>query len=182
MRITAAIATLVLIAPAAGAAESFYATFIAEKDGIAPCYARTYDQKHLAAHPKQRVTHFYLTLSPTNDGVPPRSFDIAFGFTFRDPEVWYAGEAGCAAKGDGAHCYGEGDVGEFSLLPRKDGLLVEIGRMETVETGADLVTSDDREFRLYASPARECSYGWGDDEDDGGQPVEPLTPSISRPG
>jgi hypothetical protein len=181
----AAFAALVLAAPPAGAAASFYAAYMSRPDGTVPCYARTYDERHLAAHPEQRVAHFYLTLSAANDAASPKSFDVAFGFIFRDPEVWHAGEAGCAAKGDGAHCYGEGDVGEFTLVPRKDGLLVEIVRMETEETGADLASSDDREFRLYESQEGECFYegsGGGSDDGDGSPVLEPLTPSISRPG
>lgn len=178
---SAVLAVLLVSAPAASAADSFYAAYLGRPDGTVPCYARTYDEKHLAAHPEQRVAHFYVTLSPANDGVAPRSFNVAFGFTFRDPEVWYAGEAGCAARGDGAQCYGEGDVGEFTLVPRKDGLLVEIGRMETVETGADLAASDDREFRLYESAEGECFYegtGFGDEEPD----ADPNAPGLSRPG
>jgi hypothetical protein len=179
-RTAIAIAALVLAASAAGAADSFFSSHLSRPGGVVPCYARTYDAKHLAAHPEQRVVHFYLTHSPADHGTPPRTFDVSFGFTLRGGEDWYAGEAGCAAKGDGAECTGEGDVGEFTLVPRNEGLLVEIGRMETVETGADLAASDDREFRLYESPEGECFYeGSGEEE----EPVtDPNAPGLSRPG
>lgn len=174
-----AVAALVLAPPAAGAADSFYASHMSRPDGIVPCYARTYDEKHLAAHPEQRVVQFYLTLSPADHGSPPHSFDVSFGFTLRGGEPWYAGEAGCAARGDRAQCTGEGDVGEFTLRPRKDGLLVEIGRMETEETGADLASSDDREFRLYESPGGDCFYeGAGEQE----PADDPNAPGLRRPG
>ena len=64
--------------------------------------------------------------------------------------------------------------------------VVERLELEGMESfSPDLADSDDREFRLYLSPASECGYDQGgDDADDGdGGPVlEPLTPSISRPG
>jgi hypothetical protein len=63
--------------------------------------------------------------------------------------------------------------------------VVERLELEGMESfSPDLMKSDDREFRLYLSPASECGYDRGDDDaDDGDGPViEPLTPSISRPG
>lgn len=187
MRIIAAIASLTLAAPAASAADSFYAKFIAERDGVAPCYARTYDAKHLAAHPRQKVIHFFVTHSDAEGMTPPKTFDLSFGFRLKDSTDSFSSEAGCAAEGDGAICSAEGDGGHFRLTPRPDGLLVTVeGRLalEGAESfSPDLMESDDREFRLYLSPASECSYGWGGEEDreeEGG--VEPLAPSIQRPG
>lgn len=189
MRIIAAIAAIAITAPAAGAADSFYATYIAGRDGAAPCYARTYDAKHLAAHPKQKVVHFFVTRSAADQGAPPKSFDLSFGFRLKGSTDSFASEAGCAAKGDGALCSAEGDGGQFRLTPRPDGLLVTVVErleLEGIESfSPDLMKSDDREFRLYASPPGECGYDrGGDDAGDGGDgPVlEPLTPSVSRPG
>jgi len=184
MRITVAIAIIAAAAPAAVAADSFYATYIAERGGAAPCYARTYDGKHLAAHPKQKVVHFFLRQSDADQGAPPKSFDLSFGFRLRDSTDSFSSEAGCAAKGDGAVCSAEGDGGQFKLTPRPDGLLVSVVErleLEGMESfSPNLAESDDREFRLYPSPASEC--GDDDADDDGGGVIEPLTPSISRPG
>lgn len=188
MRIIVTLAAVVLAVPAAGAAESFYGAYIAGKNGAAPCYARTYDPEHLAAHPKQKVVHFFATRSAADQGAPPKSFDLSFGFRLRDSTDSFSSEAGCAAKGDGAVCSAEGDGGQFRLTPRPDGLLVTVVERLELEGmegfSPDLMQSDDREFRLYLSPARACGYGQGGDTDDGdGGPVlEPLTPSISRPG
>lgn len=188
MRILAAIALVIAAAPAAHAAESFYAAYIAERNGAAPCYARTYDLKHLAAHPKQKVVHFFVTRSDLDQGKPPKTFDLGFGFRLKDSTDAFAGLAACAAKGDGATCSVEGDGGNFRLTPRPDGLLVSVVdrlELEGMESfSPDLAKSDDREFRLYASPASACSYGSGggdSGEDGGGAAIEPLTPSVSRP-
>jgi hypothetical protein len=189
MRMIATIAAAVLAAPAASAADSFYATYIAERGGVTPCYARTYDQKHLAAHPGQKVVHFYVTHSDAEHLKPPKSFDLSFGFRLKDSTDSFSSEAGCGLKADGAVCSAEGDGGQFRLTPRPDGLLVTVvGRLqvEGMESfSPDLAESDDRDLRLYSSPPRECGYdlGGGDADDDGDGPVlEPLTPSISRPG
>jgi hypothetical protein len=190
MRMIATIVVLLSAAPAANAADSFYATYIAEKNGVAPCYARSYDQKHLADHPKQKVVHFFVTHSEAEHMAPPKTFDLSFGFRIKNSTDSFSSEAGCAVKGDGATCSAEGDGGQFSLTPRPDGLLVTVvGRLELegMESfSPDLMKSDDREFRLYVSPAGECNYGWGseeegeDGEDEDGP--EPLAPSIQRPG
>jgi hypothetical protein len=184
MRMLMALALVVAAAPRAEAADSFYATYIAPRNGVAPCYARTYDPKHLAAHPKQKVVHFFVTRSGANQGKPPKSFDVGFGFRLEDSSDAFSGEAGCAAKGDGAICSVEGDGGQFRLAPRPDGLLVSVVgflALEGMESfSPNLAESDDREFRLYASPAEACGHGGGD-EGNGGSAIEPLTPSVSRP-
>jgi hypothetical protein len=187
MRMIATIAVLLSAAPAASAADSFYATYIAERGGITPCYARTYDPKHLAAHPKQKVVHFFLTQSEWEDMDPPKAFNVHFGFRLKNSDDTFSSEAGCAAKGDGAICSAEGDGGQFSLSPRPDGLLVTVvGRLELegMESfSPDLAQSDDREFRLYPSPPGECGYDSGEGEDgESGKGMEPVAPSIQRPG
>jgi len=183
MRILAAIGLVIAAAPAADAAESFYAAYIAERDGAAPCYARTYDRKHLAAHPKQRVLQFFVTHSDSDQGAPPKAFDLSFGFKLKDSTDSFASLAVCEAKGDGAACFVEGDGGGFRLAPRPDGLLVTVVERLELEGmegfSPNLAESDDREFRLYASPEGECVYD--PHGGDTGSAIDSLTPSISRP-
>jgi hypothetical protein len=188
MRILATIALVTAAAPAAHAADSFFAAYIAERGGAAPCYARTYDAKHLAAHPKQKVVHFFVTRSDVDQGKPPKTFDVSFGFRLKDSTDAFSSLAGCAAKGDGATCSVEGDGGHFRLTPRPDGFLVTVVDYLAIEGmesfSPDLAESDDRDLRLYASPASECGYHRARDDsgdDGGGAAIEPLTPSISRP-
>jgi hypothetical protein len=134
------------------------------------------------------VVHFFVAPSEAEELSPPRTFAVDFGFRLKGSADSFASLAACAAKGDGALCAAEGDGGQFRLTPRPDGLLVTVvGRLELegMESfSPDLMKSDDREFRLYASPAGACGYDRGDDGNDGsGAPaIEPLTPSISRPG
>jgi hypothetical protein len=181
-RAVAAIAVLAFAAPAANAADSFYSTYIAGRNGVAPCYARTYDQKHLAAHPKQKVVRFFLKHSDAEGMDPPKSFDLGFGFRLKDSTDFFSSEAGCAAKGDGAVCSVEGDGGHFRLDPRKDGLLVTVRERLAIEGAEsfspDLAESDDKELRLYLSPAEECSFDQDGDDADG----DPNAPGLSRPG
>ncbi len=185
MRILATIALVIAAAPATNAAETFFAIYIAERNGVRPCYARTYDAKHLAAHPQQKVEHFFVIRSDGDQGKPPKTFDLSFGFRLKESSDSFSSLAGCAAKGDGATCSVEGDGGHFRLTPRPDGLLVTVVDYLAIEGtesfSPNLAESDDRAFRLYPAAATECSYGWGGDHPGGGIVLEPLTPSISRP-
>ena len=187
MRTLIAIAALVLAAPAANAADSFYAKFIAERDGATPCYARTYDAKHLADNPKQKVIHFFVTRSEAEHMAPPKTFDVAFGFRLKDSTDAFSSEAGCVAKGDGALCSAEGDGGQFRLTPREDGLLVTIVErleLEGMESfSPNLADSDDRELRLYASLPDACFYDPSGESEGKDEPdADPNAPQLSRPG
>jgi hypothetical protein len=168
-----------LVASPALAADTFYDTHIAKRDGETPCYARTYDAAHLAAHPKQVVRRFF-TIANGGEGSDGRGgFYLTFGFVMRDSDEHFAGDAYCKPKGDGAVCHAEGDGGSFTVSPRSDGLLLTVGdflALEGSETfSTNLAESDDREFRLYRSPAAECDLDW---RHPGGNP---SAPSLSRP-
>jgi hypothetical protein len=182
MRKLATAALLLAAASPVHAAETFYDRYVIGADGIPPCYARTYTAEHLAEHPRQKVTQFFLTASAVDDGRPPRSFDMGFGFRLKGSSDLFAAMAACVAKGDGATCVVEGDGGGFTLTPRPDGLLVTVEERLEVEGmesfSPNLHDSDDREFRLYASAPEECVSG--EDRDDGAG-IESLTPSIERP-
>jgi len=187
MRQVLLIASLLAALPATASAASFYDSTILGADGIPPCYARTYAAEHLAAHPKQKVTAFFLTRSEVDDGRPPQSFDIGFGFRLKGSRDVFAAEAGCVARGDGATCTVEGDGGGFTLAPRPDGLLVSVDdrlELEGLEGfSPNLHDSDDRAFRLYVSPPEACFFDvfGGDGPTEGGGGDEGLTPSIERP-
>ena len=173
-------ASLLAVTPAAASAASFYERYIFGPDGIPPCHARTYTAEHLAAHPKQKVTRFFVVRSDMDDG-GPRRFEVGFGFRLTGSPDVFAATAGCVARGDGAACTVEGDGGGFTLAPRPDGLLVSVDERLEVEGvegfSPDLHDSDDRAFRLYVSPPEACLF-----DTFGGDGFEPLTPSIARPG
>jgi hypothetical protein len=182
MRKLVVAAVLLVTASPVHAAGTFYDRYVIGADGIRPCYARTYTGAHLAEHPRQKVTQFFLTASRVDDGRPPRSFAMDFGFRLKGSSDLFAAMAACTARGDGATCAVEGDGGGFTLTPRPDGLLVTVEtRLEVEGTESfspNLHESDDREFRLYASPPEECVSGGGTED---GAGVESLTPSIERP-
>lgn len=182
------ILSFIVAVPTAANAETFYDRYIIGPDGIPPCYARTYTAEHLAAHPRQKVTQVFLVRSDVDDGRPPKSFDVGFGFRLKGSRDVFAAEAGCVARGDGATCTVEGDGGGFTLAPRPDGLLVSVDQrleLEGMESfSPNLYDSDDREFRLYVSPPEACLFDifGGDGGEEGGGKPAGLTPSIERPG
>jgi hypothetical protein len=186
-------AALILAAPAAGlAADSFFQKYIAERDGAAPCYARTYDAEHLAANPKQRVRRIFVIHSDIDDLHPPKSFEVLFGFKLRGSKDSFTSEAGCSATRAGAECSVEGDGGTFKLSPDSGGglLLTNDDRLQlegSESFSPDLAKGgDDRLLILYPSPAEECSFGDGGEGSTGAEEetppaVDPLVPTLERP-
>lgn len=187
MRQIPLIASLLAALPATASAASFYDRTIIGPDGIPPCYARTYAADHLAAHPKQKVTQFFLTRSEVDIGSPPASFGVGFGFRLKGSRDVFAALAECFSDGEGASCSVEGDGGGFRLTPRPDGLLVSVDERLELEGisgfSPNLQDSDDREFRLYVSPPEACYVDvFGGEGDGEGGKSEGLKPSIERPG
>lgn len=149
----AAAATVLVVGAGPASAAPLLDTFFTPGNGVVPCYARTYDAAHLAAHPRQRVTAFFLradgpaaspgagpgkdgqsvfrpgasgTKDAGNGGDPGNrdgGLDLAFGFTLKNNPDVYEGLATCAASGDGATCAVEGDGGGFRLERNRDGRL-----------------------------------------------------------
>ena len=176
-----AVALAVVSTPAL-AAGSIYDTHFAERGGAWPCYARTYDKAHLAAHPDQQVRQFFTTANAAEGRDDDGAFYLAFGFVLRELDERFSSEARCTPRGDGAACQTEGDGGSFTLAPRPDGVLIEVNDFLAVEGpetfSPDLAESDDRAFRLYPSEAGACARDRGVPE----EPVDPAGPSLSRPG
>ena len=189
-RILLAASLLAGLAVPAAAGDSFYDGYIKMPGNASPCYARTYTEDHLASHPRQKVTRFYVTRSEYDEGGSARAFEVAFGFRLRTEPGPFVGYATCRTRGDGAACVVEADAGAFTLAPRPDGILVSVDKRLEVEgmTGfsPNLYDSDDREFRLYHDDQEACFMAEPEDEASGGgssesQVFEPLTPSIERP-
>ena len=134
-----------------------------ERDGVIPCFARIYDADHLSAHPRQRVTHFFLRHSEVEDLTPPESFDVVIGYRLKGSTDTFVTEAGCGAEDDGADCSAEGDAGSFKLAPHPEGVLVVIddrlyleGR---VSWSPDLAKDgDDSPILLKPSPTADCHF------------------------
>jgi hypothetical protein len=143
--------------PASPPASGFVATLTAPS----ACYARVYDAAHLAAHPQQTVTRFFLgdpgeawraTQSPDH-------FNLAFGFQVLDRQDIYSGVGICAPRGAGASCDIEGDGGSFAIEPNGEDLRIEVTRIEVEgprDFSPDLALADNRVMVLRRAQTSEC--------------------------
>ncbi|WP_421726431.1 hypothetical protein [Bauldia sp.] len=149
--------SLVIALPASAAvADSFYARYLAP-----PCYTRTYDAAHLAAHPQQRVTSFYVVDSGPGNAASVQDFVVSFGFTVKDSGDVYASAASCQAVPQGVQCWVDGDGGTFTLEGNGGGLRVRVGDHLTVEGATSFSPDlgqggDDKVILLYPDQALAC--------------------------
>lgn len=144
-----------LLCGATAAQESFYQRHFAP-----PCYTRSYDEAHLAAHPRQRVTGFYMT-SNGPDGLDSQSFIVDFGFTVKGKAFPFYSSAACDSIPDAAQCWVDGDGGTFTLQGIDGGLEIRIGDSLVVEGRTDFSPDlgqggDDKIIRVFASPPAAC--------------------------
>ena len=125
------------------------------------CHARSYDDAHLAAHPQQTVTRFFLGDPGAEwraQQTPPQ-FNVAFGFQLKGHADTYSAVAICTAENDGAACDIEGDGGHFSVRPSGEDLRVEVTRIEVEgpnDFSPDLAQADNRVMLLHAAAASDC--------------------------
>jgi hypothetical protein len=126
------------------------------------CFARTYDAAHLAAHPHQTVTRFFVgeagaAWRPTQT---PGHFNVAFGFQIVGRSDTYAGLGICTPSGDRAACDIEGDGGAFTISRHDDGLRIDATRIEVEganDFSPDLAAADNRVMLLHPAAAPACS-------------------------
>lgn len=125
-------------------------------EDLGTCYARHYDDHHLASHPRQKVTAIYLS----NTAFPDPGYDgvlLDFGFVMRDGEH-YSANAYCDERD---RCSLEGDGGTFQVTETGDGLRIDVAGSLGLEGrdgwSGDLAESDDRVFLIYRGPPRACA-------------------------
>ena len=160
----AGIASQFLPRTAAATPDDLFNRFFSNVLDGRPCYARTYDEKHLKAHSAQRVQRIEIDLSKTNsDGTPNTSdrFELGFALMLTTSPEWYGQAASCKTGAVDFECFLEADGGLFRLTPTDGGGL----RLKTGETGLALEGSDavelsgksgeDRVFDLVPSK-EEC--------------------------
>ena len=127
----------------------------------APCFARSYDAKHLAAHPKQLLTHFALSASRYASTVKDE-FDVTFSFSVKGHSEVFEGEGICHGGPHTAKCSVEGDGGHFTMKADEDGLLLtldEVGVEGETEFSPELgARSDDRLVRLHPASKDACRF------------------------
>jgi len=148
------------------------------------CFGRSYDAAHLSAHPKQRVTSFYLArefkedrnleFDPTpeqelkdNDGEYGR-ININAYVRFRDRKGVYTNGLSCGKGDDGkVRCGVDCDGGSFDLKASGASLLLEnqgfvvvggCGASEDEQENEEHVMpgADDKVFRLDPKPVAAC--------------------------
>jgi|CXWK01.1.fsa_nt_gi hypothetical protein len=165
---SAAVATCVAVSgvSALAVAPALFETHFANVQGGTPCYARTYDDAHLKAHPKQTVKAVELEMERTNpDGIvnTAQNFELGFGVQVTRSDEWYVGLAICKDSGGAIDCFLEGDGGRFQLAAEKDGALkIATGDYGIVLEGAKDVVElsgtegDDKVFLVSPSDRSVC--------------------------
>ncbi len=148
------------------------------------CFGRTYDAAHLAAHPRQRVTSFYLLrefkedqnleFDPTPEQ-DLKDVDGEYGrigvnayVRFRDRKGVYTNGLSCGKGDDGkVFCGVDCDGGSFNLKGAGQSLLLEnngfvvvggCGASEDEQENEEHVSpgADDKVFRLDPKPVSAC--------------------------
>ncbi len=167
----AAALLLVASAPVAQADDAgLFDSHFAKVAGGTPCYARSYDDAHLKAHPKQQVKRIEIDMTRANpDGVvnTAENFDLGVGVQVTRSADWYTGAAICKQAGDAIDCFLEGDGGRFRLTADKDGALkLEAGDYGLAFEGAkdflELKDSDDHVFIVAPSDRSACDAATAD--------------------
>ena len=123
------------------------------------CYARTYDAKHLAAHPRQLLTRFTLSDGPPGSTLEKGTLEVSLAFTVRGDKEVYGTLGICRDGGASLRCGVEGDGGSFTVTRDGKGLLLRIKRLaaEGEKFSPDVaVNSDDKLVRLHPAPASAC--------------------------
>lgn len=127
--------SLALLAVAFGAlpasADDLYTRYFAGVNGGKPCYARSYDDAHLKAHPKQVVRRIEINFDVSWRGNEDSKnsaadFEAGIGFMLKRSPEWYGQALYCKTVGDHFECYLDADGGSFKLIPRGDALRLEV--------------------------------------------------------
>ena len=133
-------------------AESPIERFFPGKSG---CYVRNYTAKHLASHPKQRVTGIAVIAEAS---IADPMIGLWTAVDLRGvPGGSYEALAYCEpVSADALRCGMEGDAGSYTLSPSKDGaILIEVGPYGMSFEGdqgfatLESQSGDDRSFILY---------------------------------
>lgn len=133
-------------------AESPVERLFPDKSG---CYVRNYTAKHLASHPKQRVTGIAVIAEAS---IADPMIGLWTAVDLRGvPGGSYEALAYCEpVSADTLRCGMEGDAGSYTVSPSKDGtILIEVGPYGMSFEGAqgfatlESQSGDDRSFILY---------------------------------
>ena len=176
--LTAVVLTAALAAPASGQVADKLAEFLPAKVGEKACFARVYDAKHLAAHPKQRVTQmtFLMRVAGISEGgdwvLDPKekytrlNYQFALSVTRRGERKAMTVSGYCPEDARSVTCMRECDGGGVALEKiagasalmiklDNDGILLgscDEGKGAWLKAGAD-----DKSFRVEKVAAAQCA-------------------------
>lgn len=130
------------------------------RDGA--CYTRAYNSAHMAAHPQQTVTNFFIGAAGPEWRATetPGHFNVAFGFRVTGHRDLYTGIGICAPSGSALACTVEGDGGEFTVARNGDGLRIGVQRLEIEgpnDFSPDFAQADNRVMLLSRAEASACA-------------------------
>jgi hypothetical protein len=122
-----------------------------------PCFSRSYDDAHLAAHPDQQVT-LMVVRADTEDMALDQTDDllVLVDVLTRRSTFPYSGIGYCTPGNDSLECLMEGDAGGFTLTDQDGRLRLDVGEnVLSFEGETDFLTlqpdqGDDRVFLLEA--------------------------------
>jgi len=149
-----ALLAILIAGGAACAQDARLAEILPATPGVKACFARTYDAKHLRAHPKQRVTAVtFLMRSVGFDSngeyvldpkgkIDHASTQFAIRFVRRDMKQAQTTSGDCQ-QGETAGCYVECDGGGFKLEKSGEGLLLRL-----MDDGIRIDDCDEKDVRL----------------------------------
>jgi hypothetical protein len=147
---------------AGGAAEGGEGPSLSERlTAPGACHARTYDAAHLAAHPRQTVTRFFVGDPGAEWRATLAAGEIAvlFGFELQGRSSVYTGIAVCEPAESRVQCAIEGDGGSFTLEANGDGLRVVATRVQVegaTDFSPDIAQADNRVMLLRPAQASDC--------------------------
>ena len=135
----------------AASADDIYTRYFAQADGGKPCYARSYDRKHMEAHPKQTVRRIQVDFDKDfGEAAGPKntasSFEAGIGFMLNRSDERYGDALYCKTLDNRVDCYLDADGGTIRLTPQGDAL-----RLEVTGGGAAPTKSRWRDARISPS-------------------------------
>jgi hypothetical protein len=177
--LTAVVLTGALAAPAAAQVADKLAQIVPAKVGAKACFARVYDAKHLAAHPKQRVTQmtFLMRVTGISDSgdwvLDPAQKYVRLNYQFAMSVMRRGARKAMSVSGycpEDMHdvmCMRECDGGGVALakIAGSNGLMIKVdqdgillgGSCDVGEESWLKAGADDKAFALEPVAAVQCS-------------------------
>lgn len=150
----ALLVTALTTGTSAAKADDIFAKYFSGVNGGEPCYARSYDDAHLKAHPKQTVRRIEVDFDVNwreNESSKNSAADFQAGMSFmlKRSNEWYGQELYCKVSGSAFECYLDADGGRIRLIPAGTAL-----RLEVVSRGGEnaIAVEGAKDFGEFGAP------------------------------